>query len=65
MYEFLNIDEILKTNAEATIISCNNGKFKKFNYLKYKSQPIKDQTLPTIQANLRNLMEMPLKVTPT
>ena len=47
------------------IISCNNGKFKKFNYLKYKSQPIKDQTLPTTQANLRNLMEMPLKVTPT
>ena len=28
-------------------MSCNNGKSKKFNYLKYKNQPIKDQ-MPAI-----------------
>ena len=39
--EFLNIDKILKTNAAATKRQLPQQKFKKFNYLKYKLQPIK------------------------
>ena len=42
--EFLNIDKVLKTNAEATKRQLQHRKFKKFDNLKYKLQPIKEQT---------------------
>ena len=48
--EFLNIDKILKTNIEATKCQLQQWKFKKFNYLKYKPQPIKEQTPAITQA---------------
>ena len=49
--EFLNIDNILKTDIEATKRQLHQRKFKKLNYLKYKPQPIKDQIMATTQAN--------------
>ena len=45
--EFLNIGKILKTNIGATKLQLQQLKFKEFNYLKYKPQPIIEQT-PTI-----------------
>ena len=42
--ELLKIDKILKINVEATKRQLQQRKFKKFNYLKYKTQPIKEQT---------------------
>ena len=49
--EFLNIDKVLKTNVEATKRQLQQRKFKKFNNLKYKPQPIKEQTPAINQAN--------------
>ena len=49
--EFLNIDKILKTNIEVTKRQLQQRKFKKFNYLKYKPQPIQEQTMAITQAN--------------
>ena len=49
--EFLNIEKILKTNVEATKCQMHQWKFKKFNYRKYKPQPIKEQTPAITQAN--------------
>ena len=37
--EFVNIDKILKTDVEATKHQLQQGRFKKFNYLKYKENP--------------------------
>ena len=49
--EFLNIEKILKTNEKATKRQLQQWKFKKFNYLKYKPQPIKEQA--PAQANFK------------
>ena len=51
--EFLNIEKILKTYIEATKRQLQQRKFKKFNYLKYKPQPIKEQTPEITQANIK------------
>ena len=51
--EFLNIDKVLKTNAEATKRQLQHRKFKKFDNLKYKLQPIKEQTPVIIWANFK------------
>ena len=51
--EFLNIKKILKKNLEATKSQLQQGKFKKFYYLKYKRQPIKEQTPAITQANFK------------
>ena len=51
--DFLNIDEILKTNVESTKSQLQQRKFKKSNYLKYKPQPIKEQTPAITQANFK------------
>ena len=51
--EFLNIDKVLKTNVEATKRQLQQRKFKKFNDLKYKPQPIKEQTPAITQANFK------------
>ena len=50
---FLNIDKILKTNAEANKRQLQQQKFKTFIYLKYKPQPIKKQTPVITRANLK------------
>ena len=39
--ELLKIDKILKINVEAAKRQLQQRKFKKFNHLKYKHQPIK------------------------
>ena len=51
--EFLNIDKVLKTNVEATKRQLQQRKFKKLNNLKYKPQPIKEQTPVITQANFK------------
>ena len=51
--EFLNIDKVLKTNVEATKRQLQQRKFKKFNNLKYKPQPIKEQTPAITQAKFK------------
>ena len=51
--EFLNIDKVLKTNIEATKRQPQQRKFKKFNNLKYKSQPIEEQTPVITQVNFK------------
>ena len=51
--EFLNIDKVLKTNVEATKRQLQQRKFKKFNNLKYKPQPIKEQTPTITQAEFK------------
>ena len=51
--EFLNIDKILKTNVDVTKRQLQQRKFKKFNYLKYKTQPIKEETPAVTQANFK------------
>ena len=45
--------KILKTNVEATKRQLEQWKLKKFNYLKYKPQPIKEQTTAITQANFK------------
>ena len=52
--EFLNIDKVLKTNVEASKSQLQQRKFKKFNNLKYKPHPIKEQTpaITQLQENL-------------
>ena len=52
-HEFLNIDKILKTNVDVTKRQLQQRKFKKFNYLKYKTQPIKEETPAVTQANFK------------
>ena len=44
-HKFLNIGKIWKTNVEATKSELQQRKFKKFNYLKYKPKPTRDQML--------------------
>ena len=51
--EFLNIDKVLKTNVEATKRQLQQRKFKKFNNLKHKPQPVKEQTPAITQANFK------------
>ena len=51
--ELLKIDKILKINVEGTKRQLQQRKFKKFNHLKYKPQPIKNQTSTTSQANFK------------
>ena len=51
--EFLNIDKVLKANVEATKRQLQQQKFKKFNNLKYKLQPIKEQKPAITQANFK------------
>ena len=51
--EFLNLDKVLKTNVEATKRQLQQRKFKKFNNLKYKPQPIKEQKPAITQANFK------------
>ena len=51
--EFLNIGKVLKTNVEATKRQLQQRKFKKFNNLKYKPQPIKEQTPAITQAKFK------------
>ena len=48
---FLNVDKILKVNLESTKRQPQKWKFQKFNYLKYKHEPIEDQTPATTHAN--------------
>ena len=43
----------MKTSVEATKRQLQQRKFKKFNYLKYKLEPIKDQIPAMTQANFR------------
>ena len=43
----------MKTNVEATKRQLQQRKFKKFNNLKYKPQPIKEQTPAITQANFK------------
>ena len=49
----LNIDKILDINVEATKRQLQQQEFKKFSYLKYKLQPIKDEMLVTTIANIK------------
>ena len=49
----LNIDKILDINVEATKHQLQQQEFKKFSYLKYKLQPIKDEMLATTVANIK------------
>ena len=51
--EFLNIGKVLKTNVEPTKRQLQQWKFKKFNNLKYKPQPIIEQTPAITQANFK------------
>ena len=51
--KFLNIDKVLKINLEATQRQLQQRKFRKFNYLKYKPQPIKERTSAITQANFK------------
>ena len=51
--EFLNIDKVLKTNIEATKRQLQQRKFKKFNNLKYESQPIEEQTPAITQTDFK------------
>ena len=50
---FLNIDKILKTTVEANKRQLQQQRFKNFNYLKYKLQPIKEQTPVITRANVK------------
>ena len=43
----------MKTNVEATKRQLQQRKFKKFNNLKYKPQPIKEQTPTITQAKFK------------
>ena len=43
----------MKTNVQANRRQLQQQKFKNFNYLKYKPQPIKEQTPAITQANLK------------
>ena len=43
----------MKTNVEATKRQLQQRKLKKLNNLKYKPQPIKEQTLAITEANLK------------
>ena len=51
--EFLHIAKVLKTNVEATKRQLQQRKFKKFNNLKYKPQPIKEQMPAITPANFK------------
>ena len=51
--EFLNIDKVLKTNIEATKRQLQQRKFKKFNNLKYESQPTEEQTPAITQTDFK------------
>ena len=51
--KFLNIDKMLKTDAASTKRQLPQRKFKKFNYLKYKLQPIKEGTPAITQGNFK------------
>ena len=51
--ESLNTGKILKTNVETIKRQLQQRKFKKFNYLKYKPQPKKEQTPAITQANFK------------
>ena len=60
--ELVKIEKILKTN-EATKRQLQQRKLKKFSYLKYKPQPMKDQTSQRLKQTSRNVMQMPLRPT--
>ena len=62
--ELVKIEKILKTN-EATKRQLQQRKLKKFSYLDHKPQPMKDQTLQQLKQTSRNLMQMPLRPTPS
>ena len=51
--EFLSIGKVLKTNVEAIKRQLQQRKFKKFNNLKYKPQPLKEQIRAITQANFK------------
>ena len=51
--EFLNIDKVLKTNVEATKRQLEQRKLRRFNNLKYKAQPMKEQIPAVTQANFK------------
>ena len=51
----------MTTNVEATKRQLQQRKFKKFNYLKYKTQPIKEQTPAITQANFKKSYANPVK----
>ena len=51
--KFLNIDKMLKTDAASTKRQLPQRKFKKFSYLKYKLQPIKEGTPAITQGNFK------------